>query len=62
VETRILSAPDLDFRVEVRLISHDRRWIAVAAIAGEPELGWGFSVGAAMQMALSSLGPEAVQA
>lgn len=56
----ILSAPDLDFWVEVRLVSHDGRWIAVAIIAGEPELGWGPSMRAAMEMALSSLGPDAV--
>jgi len=61
VETQILSAPGLDFWVEVRLVGHDGRWIAVAAIAGEPELGWGSSMRAAVQMALSSLGPEAVR-
>jgi len=37
------------------------RWIAVASIAGEPELGWGCSIEAALSMALSSLGPDAVQ-
>ncbi len=61
METRILSAPDLDFWVEVHLVTHDGRWIAVAAIAGEPELGWGSGMRAAMQMALSSLGPDAVR-
>lgn len=62
METRILSAPNLDFWVEVCMVGHDGRWIAVAAIAGEPELGWGTSARAALRMALSSLGPAAVQA
>ena len=62
METRItLSAPGLDFWVEVRLLAHDGRWIAVASIAGDPELGWGPTTRAAMQMALSSLGPDAVR-
>ncbi len=61
METRILSTPDLDFWVEVRVFTHDGRWIAVATIAGEPELGWGSNMRAAMQMALSSLGPDAVR-
>ena len=61
METRILSAPDLDFWVEVRLVSHDGRWIAVATIADEPELGWGSSMRAAVQMALLSFGPDAVR-
>lgn len=59
MEKRILSAPDLDFWVDARLVTHEGRWIAVAIIAGEPELGWGSSTRAAMQMALTSLGPEA---
>ncbi|MGH2385634.1 MAG: hypothetical protein ACRDGB_11385 [Candidatus Limnocylindria bacterium] len=57
METRILSAPGLDFWVEVRLVGHDGRWIAVASIAGDPELGWGPTTQAAVRMALSSLGP-----
>lgn len=61
METRILSAPDLGFWVEVRLVGHHGRWIAVATIADEPELGWGLSMRAATQMALSSLGPDAVR-
>lgn len=61
METRILSAPDLDFWVEVRLVSHQGRWIAVAAIAGDPDLGLGYSIRAAVRMALSSLGPHAVR-
>lgn len=60
METRILSAPELDFWVAVRLVGHEGRWIAVAAIAGDPELGWGSSMRAAVRMALSDLGTEAV--
>ncbi len=33
----------------------------MAAIADEPELGWGSSMRAAVQMALLSLGPDAVR-
>ncbi len=58
----ILSAPDLDFWVEVRLVGCDGRWIAVATIAGDSELGWGYGIQAALRMALSSLGALAIQA
>ncbi len=58
---RILSPPDLDFWVEVRLVGHEGRWIAVAAVAGDSELGWGLSMRAAVRMALLSLGPDAVR-
>ena len=61
VETRVLSAPNLDFWVEVRLFGYHGRWIAVASIAGDLELGWGRSIGAAVSTALSSLGPDAVR-
>jgi hypothetical protein len=61
VETRVLSAANLDFWVEVRLFGHHGRWIAVASIAGDLELGWGRSIGAAVTTALSSLGPDAVR-
>jgi hypothetical protein len=61
VERRVLSAPNLDFWVEVRLFGYHGRWIAVASIAGDLELGWGRTIGAAVRTALSSLGPDAVR-
>jgi hypothetical protein len=55
-----LSAPSLDFYVDVRLRQFDGRWLAVAEIAGEPEIGLGHTAHQALAAALSSLGPPAV--
>lgn len=55
-----LTAPSLDFWVDVRLRSFGDRWIAVAEIAGEPELGLGSEPGEALASALSALGSDAV--
>jgi hypothetical protein len=35
-----LRAPGLDFYVDVRLRGFEGRWVAVADIAGDQELGW----------------------
>ena len=57
-----LSAPSLDFSVDVRLRSFGGRWIAVADIAGEQELGVGRAAPEALTAALSCLGAGASSA
>jgi hypothetical protein len=42
--------------IEVRIRSFGERWIAVAEIAGEPEIGLGRNPREALQAALGSLG------
>lgn len=54
-----LRASALDFWVDVRLCSFGGRWIAVADIGGEPELGLAGTVREALEDSLSSLGPSA---
>jgi hypothetical protein len=54
-----LTAPSLDFYVAVRLRQFDGRWLAVAEIGGEPEIGVGHSAHHALRAALASLGPAA---
>ena len=41
VEARRLTDPDLDFWVDLRLMRQSDRWLAVADLAGEPEVGLG---------------------
>ena len=57
-----LSAPELDLSVDVRLRSFGERWIAVAEIAGDRELGLGASAREALAAALTSLGEAATTA
>jgi hypothetical protein len=57
-----LTAPSLDFWVDVSLRGYGERWMAVADIAGEPEVGLGHSAHAALEASLSSLGSAAAQA
>lgn len=57
-----LQAPTLDFWVDVRIREFHGRWIAVADIAGEPELGLGATAREALAASLSSLGPWAASA
>ena len=54
-----LSAPELDLSVDVRLRSFGERWIAVAEIAGDRELGLGATAREALTAALASLGEAA---
>jgi hypothetical protein len=49
----------LDFWVDVRLRDFDGRWLAVAEINGEPEIGLGRTAHEAVAAALSPLGREA---
>jgi hypothetical protein len=50
------------FWVDVHLRCFGDRWLAVAEIAGELELGLGQSPGEALHMSLVSLGPAAASA
>jgi hypothetical protein len=51
-----LNNPLLEFWVDVKLISRDGRWLAVAMLSGEPEIGIGNSLPEAIENSLSSLG------
>lgn len=64
VRTRFtLGAPGrLDFTVDVRLARFGDRWLAVADIADEPEVGLGQSARQALEAALASLGDVAARA
>lgn len=55
-----LSSASLSFYVDVRLRDFDGRWLAVADIAGEYEIGVGTDVRIALTGSLVSLGPDAV--
>lgn len=57
-----LRAAHLDFWVDVRLRRSDERWVAVANIGGENEVGLGGDPPSALSAALSSLGPMAITA
>lgn len=57
-----IGAPHLDFYVDVRLRNFDGRWLAVAYIAGEHEIGLGRSTREALASSLSSLGAAAATA
>lgn len=59
-----LTAPAMDFWVDVRLCSlgGGDRWLAVADIAGEPEIGLGLTARRAIEGALAALGPQTAQA
>ena len=57
-----LGAVGTDASVEVRLTSFGDRWMAVAAIGGEQEIGLGRTAREALTASLVSLGPAAVRA
>jgi hypothetical protein len=54
-----LGAPSLDFYVDVRLRAFGGRWLAVADIAGEYEIGVGTDVCTALTGSMECLGPDA---
>lgn len=54
-----VSAPTLDFYVDVRLRDFAGRWLAVADISGEYEVGIGPDPNLALMGSLTSLGPHA---
>lgn len=63
-ETRVhrirLTSHALDFWVDVSLCEARNRWLAVASIGGEPEIGCGVDAVEAIRLALKSLGSWAV--
>lgn len=54
-----LTAPSLDFFVDVRLRSSGERWIATARIAGATEIGLATTPRQALAASLASLGDRA---
>ncbi len=57
-----LSAPDVGFHVDVELIRRGSRWVAVAHIAGEREIGLGSNAREALAASLSSVDRRAAAA
>lgn len=53
-----LTHPALDFWIDVRLRQVDGRWLAVADLAGTPELGTGDTAEQALRGALAPFGPK----
>lgn len=54
-----IDAVTLDFYVDIRLRNFDGRWLAVADISGDHEIGLGRSAREALAASLASLGPAA---
>jgi hypothetical protein len=57
-----LTAPSLDFWVDISLRGYGERWMAVAQIGGEPEIGLSHTAHQALNASLSSLGTRAARA
>jgi len=55
MQTLRLTHPDRDFWVDVRVREFDGRWLAVADLADEPEIGLGSTSREAVMRALRSL-------
>jgi hypothetical protein len=54
-----LTHPDLDFWVDMRVRGFEgRRWLAVADLAGVPEVGTGDTASQALAMALAEIGGD----
>jgi len=53
-----LTHPDLPFWVDVRVREFDGRWLAVADLAGQPEIGVGTSAEAALGGLFAVFGPR----
>jgi hypothetical protein len=53
-----LTHPDLDFWIDVRVRKFDGRWLALADLADEPDLGTGTHPREALREALMALGPR----
>ena len=51
-----LRHPDLVFHVDVTLTEHEGRWLAVAMLADEPDIGTGTDPREALRAALAALG------
>lgn len=54
-----LASTMLDFWVDVAVLENGGKWLAVAKISGEPEIGMGDSLSGAVSDALQPFGPEA---
>lgn len=54
-----LTSPLLAFWVDVSVLTHEGRWVAVAIIASEPEIGMATTRNEAIARALTCLGREA---
>ena len=59
VERMRLASPQLGFWVDVQLVTHEDRWLAVALVSGDPEIGLGNSPQEAIRDSLSTLGRAA---
>ena len=53
-----LRHPDLDFYVDVTLAEIEGRWLAVAMLADEPDIGAGHEPRVALRSALAALGEQ----
>jgi hypothetical protein len=53
-----LTHPELDFWVDVRMREFDGRWLAVADLAGESDVGTGTKPREALRETLTALGPR----
>ncbi len=56
-----LSHPALDFWIDVRMRELNGRWLAVADLAGTPEVGVGETAEEALGGALTAFGPGLVE-
>jgi hypothetical protein len=54
-----LASPALDFHVDVRLTQRHGRWVAVALISGEREVGVGRTAPQALAASIATLGRDA---
>jgi hypothetical protein len=57
-----LEAPALGFSAQIQIRSFGDRWMAVAEIAGEPQIGIGRNAREALEGALASLGQRVATA
>lgn len=58
MRTTRLCHHELDFWIDVRLREFDGRWLAVAVLADEPDVGVGEDPRSALRQALEALGPR----
>lgn len=56
-----LTRPELDFWVDLRLREFGGKWLAVAGLADEPDVGTGEDPREALPEALTALGPRSAE-